>query len=115
MNNIQGGLRANDMSNIVWPYLPPDELKKAEEETLVFKHLALHSQATADLFQKRELKWLLNSLQDTFTSLKDGLEECSALLAPVEPGSTLVVSSLHSESVKGIITRVGTRIVKAVC
>ncbi|KAL9102798.1 MAG: hypothetical protein Q9187_009081, partial [Circinaria calcarea] len=41
-----------------------------------------------------------------------GLEECIALLAPKEPGSTLVISSIRSESVKGYITRVGTRIVK---
>ena len=50
----------------------------------------------------------------TLASLKSGLEECIALLAPVEPGSTLVVSSMRSESVKGFITRVGTRIVKGV-
>ena len=37
-----------------------------------------------------------------------------ALLVPTEPGSTLVVSSLRSESVKGFVTRVGTRIVKGV-
>jgi len=40
------------------------------------------------------------------------LEECNALVAPVEPGSTLVVSSVRSESVKGHVTRLGTRIVK---
>ena len=47
-------------------------------------------------------------------SLKSGLEECYALLAPIEPGSTLVISSLRSESIKGHVTRVGTRIVKGV-
>ena len=47
-------------------------------------------------------------------SLKSGLEECIALLAPREPGSTLVVSSSRSESVKGFVTRVGNRIVKGV-
>lgn len=36
------------------------------------------------------------------------------LLAPAEPGSTLVLSSLRSESVKGFVTRVGTKIVKGV-
>lgn len=36
------------------------------------------------------------------------------LLAPVEPGSTLVLSSLRSESVKGFVTRIGTKIVKGV-
>ncbi|MCJ1329026.1 hypothetical protein MMC10_005703 [Thelotrema lepadinum] len=76
------------MSNIIWPPLLADELKKAEEETIA-----------------RELEWLLNSLQETFASLKNGLEECNELLAPNEPGSTLVVSSMRSESVKGFITR----------
>ena len=37
-----------------------------------------------------------------------------ALLAPEEAGSTLALSSLRSESVKGFVTRVGTRIVKGV-
>ena len=60
------------------------------------------------------MEWLLESLQETLESLKSGLEECCALLAPIEPGSTLVVSSLRSESIKGHITRVGTRIVKGV-
>ncbi|KAK0940837.1 hypothetical protein LTR48_002559 [Friedmanniomyces endolithicus] len=60
----------------------------------------------------RELAWILSSLQDTLQSLKAGLEECAALLAPSEPGSTLVLSSLRSENLKGFITRVGTRIVK---
>ncbi|MCJ1401293.1 hypothetical protein MMC11_004505 [Xylographa trunciseda] len=83
------------MSTAVWPYLPPDELIKEEEATLA-----------------RELEWLLNSLQDALASLKSGLEECIALLAPKEPGSTLVISSIRSESVKGFLTRVGTRIVK---
>ena len=46
--------------------------------------------------------------------LKEGLEECVALLAPREPGSTLVLSSLRSESVKGFVTRVGTKLVKGV-
>lgn len=48
-------------------------------------------------------------------ALKEGLEECVKLLAPVEPGSTLVLSSLRSESVKGYVTRIGTKIVKGVC
>jgi len=64
--------------------------------------------------QARELAWLLDSLQETLASLKSGLEECYALLAPIEPGSTLVISSPRSESIKGHITRVGTRIVKGV-
>ena len=69
----------------------------------------------ANNYQARELAWLLDSLQETLVSLKSGLEECYALLAPIEPGSTLVLSSSRSESIKGHITRVGTRIVKGVC
>jgi hypothetical protein len=48
-------------------------------------------------------------------SLKAGLEECYALLAPIEPGSTLVLSSPRSECIKGHVTRIGTRVVKGVC
>lgn len=64
--------------------------------------------------QAREVQWLLGSLQDSLASLKEGLEECVAILAPKEPGSTLVLSSLRSESVKGFVTRIGTKIVKGV-
>jgi hypothetical protein len=64
--------------------------------------------------QARELEWLLVQLRDTLQSLKAGIEECAALLAPSESGSTLVLSSLRSESLKGLVTRVGTRIVKGV-
>lgn len=83
------------MSTLVWPPIAPEDLIKEEEATLA-----------------RELEWLLASLQDTLQSLKSGLEECAELLAPKEPGSTLVLSSLRSENLKGFITRVGTRIVK---
>ncbi|TVY39485.1 hypothetical protein LSUB1_G003551 [Lachnellula subtilissima] len=83
------------MTTAVYPHLPPDRLKKEEEDSTA-----------------RELSWLLESLQETLVSLKSGLEECYALLAPIEPGSTLVMSSPRSESVKGHVTRVGTRIVK---
>ncbi|MCJ1232110.1 hypothetical protein MMC14_000059 [Varicellaria rhodocarpa] len=83
------------MSTAVYPPIFPHDLIKAEEATLA-----------------RELQWLLSSLQETLASFKSGLEECVALLVPTEPGSTLVVSSLRSESVKGFVTRVGTRIVK---
>ncbi|KAJ6057465.1 hypothetical protein N7460_000739 [Penicillium canescens] len=51
-------------------------------------------------------------MQDSLASLKEGLQECAVLLAPQEPGSTLVLSSLRSENVKGFVTRVGTKIVK---
>ncbi|KAF2966593.1 hypothetical protein GQX73_g6972 [Xylaria multiplex] len=62
--------------------------------------------------QARELTWLLESIQVTLLSLKHGLEECYALLAPIDPGSTLVLSTPRAELVKGHVTRVGARIVK---
>lgn len=83
------------MSTLLYPPLGTGDLAKEEEATLL-----------------RELEWLLSSLQDTLRSLKAGLEECASLLAPQEPGSTLVLSSLRSENLKGFITRVGTRVVK---
>lgn len=83
------------MSTLVFPPIDASDLVKAEEDT-----------------RARELEWLLSSLQDTLQSLKSGLEECAELLAPTEPGSTLVLSSLRSENLKGFVTRVGTRVVK---
>ncbi|KAF3035464.1 hypothetical protein E8E12_006480 [Didymella heteroderae] len=83
------------MSTAVWP--PIDAAQLARE----------HTQS-----QQRELDWLLVQLKETLQSLKAGLEECAALLAPSESGSTLVLTSVRSESLKGLVTRVGTRIVK---
>ncbi|KAH8803060.1 RAVE subunit 2/Rogdi [Xylogone sp. PMI_703] len=83
------------MSASVWPLIGEAELRAKENESTA-----------------RELEWLLDSFQETLVSLKTGLEECYALLAPIEPGSTLVMSSPRSESVKGVVTRVGTQIVK---
>lgn len=83
------------MSILVWPPISHDELVEKQTETLA-----------------RELEWLLGSLQDALLSLKEGLHECAELLASKEPGSTLVLSSLRSEHLKGFITRVGTRVVK---
>ncbi|CAL3968310.1 unnamed protein product [Diplocarpon coronariae] len=83
------------MSTAVWPYLPPAELKTEEDASTA-----------------RELSWLLDSLQETLVALKSGLEECYALLAPIEPGSTLVMSSPRSENVKGHVTRVGDGVVR---
>lgn len=85
------------MSAAVWP--PIDAAQLEREQTAS---------------QARELEWLLGELRDTLQSLKAGFEECAALLAPSESGSTLVLSSLRSESLKGLVTRVGTRIVKGV-
>ncbi|KAK8155063.1 RAVE subunit 2/Rogdi [Phyllosticta citrichinensis] len=83
------------MATTVWPPSAPDQLARQE-----------------DAAQARELQWLLSSLRDTLKVLKAGLEECAALLAPSENGSTLVVSTVRSESLKGFVTRVGARIVK---
>ncbi|KAI1343504.1 37S ribosomal protein rsm22 [Xylariaceae sp. FL0016] len=83
------------MSVEIWPPIAPDQLKIEEDAT-----------------QARELDWLVQSLHDTLKSLKSGLEDCYALLAPIDPGSTLVLSTPRNETVKGHVTRVGTRIVK---
>ncbi|KAH7628873.1 RAVE subunit 2/Rogdi [Sordaria sp. MPI-SDFR-AT-0083] len=83
------------MSVEIWPPIAPDHLKAAVETS-----------------QKRELDWLVQELRETLTNLKHGLEDCYALLAPIDPGSTLVLSTPRNEIVKGHITRVGTRIVK---
>ncbi|KAK8123254.1 hypothetical protein PG984_011924 [Apiospora sp. TS-2023a] len=60
----------------------------------------------------RELTWLLDALHETLKTLKTSLEETYALLAPIDPGATLVVSTPKHETVKGYVTRVGTRLVK---
>ncbi|PSN70070.1 hypothetical protein BS50DRAFT_304170 [Corynespora cassiicola Philippines] len=83
------------MSTAIWPPIDPDQLAREQAAS-----------------QSRELEWLLAQLRDTLQSLKAGLEECAALLAPSENGSTLVLTSVRSESLKGLVTRIGTRIVK---
>ncbi|KAL3468529.1 Rogdi leucine zipper containing protein-domain-containing protein [Aspergillus heterothallicus] len=83
------------MATWVYPPLPQERLEQEADSAL-----------------EKELEWLLRSLQDSLASLREGLHECAALLAPKEPGSTLVLSSMRSESVKGFVTRVGTKIVK---
>ena len=64
--------------------------------------------------QERELAWATQEILVVCTELKRSLEDCYALLAPIDPGSTLVMSTPRNERVKGHITRVGTRIVKGV-
>lgn len=64
--------------------------------------------------QDRELAWLVRELDETLHDLKHGLEDCYALLAPIDPGSNLLVSTPRNDLVKGTLTRVGTRIVKGV-
>ncbi|OAL05740.1 hypothetical protein IQ06DRAFT_342998 [Phaeosphaeriaceae sp. SRC1lsM3a] len=83
------------MSAAIWPPIGEDDLVKEQADS-----------------QARELEWLLLQLRERLQSLKAGLEECAALLAPSENGSTLVLSSVRSESLKGLITRIGTRITK---
>ncbi|KAH7405777.1 RAVE subunit 2/Rogdi [Phaeosphaeria sp. MPI-PUGE-AT-0046c] len=83
------------MSAAIWPPIGDDDLVKEQADS-----------------QARELEWLLVQLRERLQSLKAGFEECAALLAPSENGSTLVLSSLRSESLKGLITRIGTRITK---
>ncbi|KAK0612438.1 RAVE subunit 2/Rogdi [Bombardia bombarda] len=83
------------MSVEIWPPIAPEQLKIAVETS-----------------HDRELDWLVQELRETLTSLKHSLEDCYALLAPIDPGSTLVLSTPRNEVVKGHVTRVGTRIVK---
>ncbi|KAI1853930.1 hypothetical protein JX265_012615 [Neoarthrinium moseri] len=83
------------MSVDIWPPVAPAQLKIDEDAALA-----------------RELNWLLDELQSTLKTLKASLEETYALLAPTDPGSTLVVSTPRHEAVKGHVTRVGTRLVK---
>ena len=108
------------MSTAVWPSVSSEERIKAEEDTRVSSSEHLYQSRAAirvviDSIQAKELAWLLEYLQETLESFKEGLEECRRLLAPTEPGSTLAMSSLRSEQVKGYISRVGTEVVKGVC
>lgn len=62
----------------------------------------------------RELEWIVQETLQICQDLKHGLDDCYALLAPIDPGSTLAMSTHRNEKVKGFLTRVGTRIVKGV-
>ncbi|KAK6224525.1 37s ribosomal protein rsm22 [Colletotrichum tabaci] len=64
--------------------------------------------------QKRELEWIVTETHAVLGDIRHGLQDCYALLAPIDPGSTLVMSTQRNERVKGTVTRVGTRIVKGV-
>ena len=104
------------MSAAVWPPISHEQLIKEEENSLVPQDQPnIQNFENVDALQACELEWLLNLLQENLASLKNGLQECVALLAPKEPGSTLALSSVRSESVKGFVTRIGTRIIKGVC
>lgn len=64
--------------------------------------------------KERELEWVVDETLEICRNLKHNLDDCYALLAPIDPGSTLVMSTPRNEKVKGTLTRVGTRIVKGV-
>ncbi|PWW72942.1 hypothetical protein C7212DRAFT_225615 [Tuber magnatum] len=83
------------MAAALYPPRPEEDTLKAEEESAA-----------------RELAWLLSSLQETIDNVRSGLRECSNLLTP-SAGSTLVLSSPRSESLKGFATRVANRVVKS--
>lgn len=105
----------HEMSTSVWPPIAPDLLKKEQDAALVCKACLSPFLLADELVTKaRELAWLLDSLQETLESLKSGLDDCYALLSPIEPGNTLVMSTPRSESIKGHVTRVGSRIAKGV-
>ncbi|KAI4185876.1 MAG: hypothetical protein LQ348_004311, partial [Seirophora lacunosa] len=76
------------MSAQIWPPISHEQLIKEEEDSLA-----------------AELEWLLEDLQAALASLKSGLEECLAILNVQEPGTTLALSTLRSETVKGFVTR----------
>ncbi|KAG6024046.1 hypothetical protein E4U19_003993 [Claviceps sp. Clav32 group G5] len=83
------------MSVAVWPHISPEELAIKVAESL-----------------ERDLQWVVEETITSCHDLKHGIEDCYALLAPIDPGSTLVMSTQRNEKVKGTITRVGTRIIK---
>lgn len=115
------------MSLAIWPPISPEELKLKVAETLVrrppsywlssFSLFALLISFLSTMLirlQNNELAWITTESLEVCRDLKHGLEDCYALLAPVDPGSTLVMSTPRNEKVKGTITRVGTRLVKGV-
>lgn len=74
--------------------------------------MLIHS---ASGLKAKHVEWLVSYiLEEELPPIKHVLDECYALLAPVLPGSTLVLTTPRNERVKGTVTRVGTRIVKAV-
>jgi hypothetical protein len=86
--------------------------ENVDEDWLLVSTYPVLSKRLIPSTQARELAWLLQELQSTLKALKSSLEETYALLAPIDPGSTLVVSTPRHEAVKGHVTRVGTRLVK---
>ncbi|KAF4822154.1 hypothetical protein CGCSCA5_v002844 [Colletotrichum siamense] len=93
------------MSIAIWPPVAPDQLALKTEETLTKMLIRIDP-------KKRELEWIVNETHTILSDIRHGLQDCYALLAPIDPGSTLVMSTQRNERVKGTVTRVGTRIVK---
>ncbi|KAF6803940.1 37S ribosomal protein Rsm22 [Colletotrichum musicola] len=83
------------MSIAIWPPVAAEELALKKEESL-----------------RRELDWIVGETHIVLKDIRHSLQDCYALLAPIDPGSTLVMSTQRNERVKGTITRVGTRVVK---
>ncbi|KAF7543425.1 hypothetical protein G7046_g10002 [Stylonectria norvegica] len=103
------------MSIEIWPPVSAADLKLKVAATQVRKLPILTSPAQLMMliyFKERELEWIVEETLQVCRDVKHGLEDCYALLAPIDPGSTLVMSTPRNEKVKGTITRVGTRIVK---
>jgi hypothetical protein len=99
----------------VWPHISPEETQIRAAESLVSQApRTANIPHTANHPQERELEWIVQETMTLCHELKRGIEDCYALLAPIDPGSTLVMSTHRNEKVKGTITRVGTRIVKGV-
>ncbi|OBR08281.1 37s ribosomal protein rsm22 [Colletotrichum higginsianum IMI 349063] len=64
------------MSIAIWPPLAPADLLQKKEESL-----------------KRELEWIVTETHAVLGDIRHGLQDCYALLAPIDPGSTLSSSS----------------------
>src|SRR5436190_15176029 len=100
-------------SSRYWPPTSPEDLKKLSEEASVSILAPYLFMGRTDVFQKRELRWLIETVfEQPLASTQDGLTECIALLDPQEGGSTLALSSTRSEALKGFVVRMGERIIK---
>ncbi|KAL5606381.1 hypothetical protein BROUX41_002798 [Berkeleyomyces rouxiae] len=83
------------MSLSIYPPVSPAHIKQMQQEA-----------------HQRELNWIIAEIRESLQEVKHGLQDCYALLAPVEPGSTLVMSTPRNEKIKGTVTRVGSRLAK---
>lgn len=110
------------MSIAIWPPVSAEECRFQVAEALaslptVRARARARGPRCADapfFLKQRELEWITAETIEACRELKHGLDDCYALVAPVDPGSTLVMSTPRNERVKGTITRVGSRIVKGV-